>query len=141
MNANKLSHGLVNHRLTKHDRLTNRQHIKLLFEEGSCLKFYPFKVFFIKKEKKHFVCNQMLCAVPKKHFSSVARNRIKRLLKEAYRLHKHILDRSSEMVEIKFVFLIGYVYTGDYHKLSYAVIRKCVTASLYQLRTLLKQGQ
>lgn len=53
-------------------------------------------------------CHQMMATVPKKRFKkAVDRNRVKRLIKESYRLQKHQLVSPPETQKY---WLIAYIY-------------------------------
>lgn len=69
--------------------------------------------------------------VPKRNFkSSVKRNRIKRLLREAYRLHKHEIYSALEPKSVKIVVMI--VYTQK-ELPSYAQLEGKIILSLRRL--------
>ena len=54
-------------------------------------------------------CHQVLISIPKKRFKrAVDRNKLKRRIKEAYRLHKQVLGEEIQ----NFYLLIGYIYVG-----------------------------
>ena len=73
---------------------------------------------------------QVLFSVPKKNIkSAVARNKIKRRLRESYRLQKDILPRESVS------FLIGYVYISK-EEMSFDVINDKLKTSLERLKEL-----
>lgn len=129
-------------KLPKQNRVTSRQHISMLFQEGMSLSRYPFKVFYVKKKSAEFLNHKVLFAVSKKRIrSAVQRNRIKRLLREAYRINKYILDFSSDASGCKFVFLIGYVYNGSREVGDYSVFHRAVVSSLHYLGALLDQDK
>ena len=76
--------------LPKPQRLKSKKAIELLFTEGKSVKSYPVKIFYLPSET--IGNTQATFAVPKRNFkSAVDRNRIKRQLKEVYRLHKQLL--------------------------------------------------
>ena len=76
----------MNNTLGKTERLKSRKLIKKLFEEGISIKNYPFRLVYIATETPPIKSS---FSVPKRNFKkAVDRNRIKRLIKEAYRLEK-----------------------------------------------------
>jgi ribonuclease P protein component len=77
----------------KQEKLKSRKIIKDLFDKGSSFYLYPFKIVFIKiSEVPSPALPQILFSVSKRNFKrAVKRNRIKRLLREAYRLNKQEL--------------------------------------------------
>lgn len=102
-------------RFGKTEKLKRRSHIKTLFSEGKQLKSYPVKLVFhpIAELENH----QLGVAVPKRNFKrAVDRNRMKRLLREAYRLNKSAIGSNKE----KYALMLMYIgkQKMDYHKLS-----------------------
>jgi ribonuclease P protein component len=76
----------MNNTLGKKERLKSQKLIGRLFEEGISIKIFPFRLIYIVTEKPLL---QSSFSVPKRNFKkAVDRNRIKRLIKEAYRLEK-----------------------------------------------------
>lgn len=72
----------------KKEKLKSKKRITQLFEEGKTLKAFPLKLIYLEVKEQDSPI-QAGVAVPKKNFkSAVKRNRIKRLLREAYRLNK-----------------------------------------------------
>ena len=94
----------------KSARLSRKKHIKELFEEGSSFFIFPFKVLYREDPQHLLPSNQVLISVPKKfNKSAVKRNKIKRLIREAYRLNQHILSEASDKK-----YFIAYIYvSGD----------------------------
>jgi len=92
----------------KSERLHSKKLIQELFQRGSFFYSFPFKVLFlpIEEEGPH----QILISVSKRKFKNATdRNLIKRRIKEAYRLNKHILYSNQEAQPSV---AIAYIYTG-----------------------------
>lgn len=83
---------------SKQERLKSRKIIGGLFKEGNSFVAYPLRVVWLPvvhdqvvQEAEEFAASVAI-TVPKKTFkTAVSRNQIKRLVREAYRLHKHEL--------------------------------------------------
>ncbi len=91
----------------KKEKLKSKKLIEKLFEEGKIITRYPIKLVYLKTLLPDDVRVQAGVAVPKKNFKrAVQRNRIKRLLREAYRLNKEIVLNNSDT---NFAFLFLYL--------------------------------
>ena len=83
----------MNQKLTKQERLYKKKEIGFLFDKGRSSFSYPYKVKWHETDMpKNDVPVQILISVSKRGFkNAVSRNKIKRLIKEAYRTQKHLL--------------------------------------------------
>ncbi|WP_422082790.1 ribonuclease P protein component [Ulvibacterium sp.] len=91
----------------KKEKLKSRKLFDALFTKGKAITKYPVKLIYLETELPNDVKIQVGVAVPKKSFkSAVKRNRIKRLLREAYRLNKPMVFNNSEG---NFAFLFLYL--------------------------------
>jgi ribonuclease P protein component len=94
-------------RLRKAERLSSKKLIDLLFTKGSSFKIKPFIVRYIQIPEKETSHHQILVSVSKKNFKlAVHRNRIKRQIREAYRLNKHLIN------DVPNKYAIAYIYAG-----------------------------
>ncbi len=76
----------------KKEKLTSKITIDRLFKTGESRFKYPFRVLFLSADSYTEDFPQILISVSKRNFKrAVDRNRIKRLIREAYRLQKHEL--------------------------------------------------
>jgi len=84
----------MRHTLVKAERLHSRKLIELLFGgKKRALSAYPVRmVMMMRPRAETDVPVQMMVSVSKRHFKrAVKRNRVKRQLREAYRLQKQLL--------------------------------------------------
>lgn len=108
---------MIKKTFSKSERLSTKTLIKELFDKGSSFYFHPFKVLFLPYDDTQV--HQLLISVPKKnHKSAVSRNKLKRRIREAYRLNKQILPPEKKH-------LIAYIYTSK-EILSFAEIEKSI---------------
>ncbi|MCQ2215014.1 MAG: ribonuclease P protein component [Bacteroidales bacterium] len=91
--------------LPKEERICSDKTIDSLFSDGdSCFK-YPLRVVFKPRVEDSVSTSRMLISVPKKRFKhAVDRNRIKRQVREAFRLNKSILSSIGQGTDIAFVY-------------------------------------
>lgn len=74
---------------SKKDKLKSKKAIELLFSEGKAVTAYPLRLIYIEYPFEDGVRFKTGVSVSKKNFKkAVDRNRVKRLLREAYRLNK-----------------------------------------------------
>ncbi|WP_461532573.1 ribonuclease P protein component [Sinomicrobium sp.] len=79
----------------KSEKLKSRKLIGKLFAEGKSISKFPIRLVYISLSQGEGY--QVGVSVSKRNFKkAVSRNRIKRLLREAYRLNKHILEENNE---------------------------------------------
>lgn len=73
----------------KKDKLKSKKLIEKLFLEGRSISVYPLRLVYLKTEHSDDAKIKAGVSVSKRNFrKAVERNRIKRLLREAYRLNK-----------------------------------------------------
>ena len=84
-------------RFPKRQRLKSKKIIEQLFQNGKAINAFPFKLIYLKTSLPEDVPAQVAIVAPKKHFkSAVKRNRIKRVMREAYRLNKGLIFNNME---------------------------------------------
>ncbi len=93
-------------RLPKSERLSSQKQIQALFTEGKSFSTPPFVIRYCKLADQCLPSNQLLVSVSKRNFKrAVDRNRLKRQIREAYRLNKHLLTNMPDK------YAIAYIYT------------------------------
>ena len=116
---------------SKPEHLCGEKRITRLFTQGEAFIAYPLRVVFVIEPIKDSVPSSVLVSVPKKRFKrAVKRNRLKRLMREAYRLNKTLL---IEMLEEKHLQVhIAFNYVSD-DELDFAAVEKKMKLSLQKL--------
>ncbi len=76
----------------KIEKLKSKTTIDLLFSKGASVSKYPLRLVYISGDFGENIPIKMGVSVSKKHFkNAVDRNYFKRVLRETYRLNKHLL--------------------------------------------------
>lgn len=93
----------------KAEKLCSQIQIDKLFSEGKSFTSGNFRLIYLESEASEYAPVQVLIAVPKKQQRfAVHRNRMKRLMRESYRLSKHrLLDKyiiEGKHCDLAFVF-------------------------------------
>jgi ribonuclease P protein component len=111
---------------SKNERLINKVIIDKLFDSGKSFNNYPLKIIWLEL-KGEIPNNQILFTVPKRLFKkAVDRNKLKRLMREAYRKNKSIINQKTSSVGIIVVYL-------DKEKINYKDMNMKIITSLERL--------
>ena len=94
---------------SKIEKLKSRKQIEHLFLKGKSFGFFPLRVFYMVAPVENDFPVKVSVGVSKRHFKkAVDRNRIKRLLREAYRTEKGALHIFLKDKNINIAFFISY---------------------------------
>ena len=94
----------------KEERLNSRKVIQDLYDTGKPFNSKCFRVFWKNASHPETSPAKILISVSKKNFKrAVDRNRIKRLIREAYRKNKKILFDALNTGNKKIVFALSYI--------------------------------
>ena len=86
------------------EKLKSKRLINLIFGTGNTLKAYPILIRYVQNEKR-----QVGVSVSKRNFKkAVDRIRIKRQLREAYRLNKHEINAEQSEFAVMIIFMGRY---------------------------------
>lgn len=130
---------LRSYKFPKSEKVCNIKEISSLFR-GESLFVYPFKIgYTINTESDKTIDTKstirVLCSVGKRYSkSAVKRNLIKRRIREAYRLNRHILSESSDaQISLAFIFV-------SHKEESYEQIEKSMVRALQKVSELAKKS-
>lgn len=102
---------------SKAEKLKSKITIGLLFSEGKSVSKYPLRLVYYQQKKEENQKIKIGVSVSKKYFKkAVDRNYFKRVLRETYRLNKHVL---TDNLKTPYAFMLFY-QTKD--RLSYQEI-------------------
>ncbi|MCL1934672.1 MAG: ribonuclease P protein component [Candidatus Azobacteroides sp.] len=100
------------HTFKKPERISYQREIDRLFEEGNAFISYPLRVVYLEQKPFSGAIVSVLIGVPKKKIKhAVKRNRMKRLIREAYRLNKNALVEYFREKESGL--LIAFLFIGN----------------------------
>lgn len=125
-------------KFTKEERVTGEKRIEALFSKGRSFIAYPFRIVYLETTGQEKVPLSILISVPKKRMkSAVARNRMKRLSREAYRLNKHefFLSDAHEDVHIDMALICVADKPCDYN-----IVEKGMRKALKELNRRMEEG-
>lgn len=103
---------------SKNEKLKSKKLLEKLFTEGKSVTTYPIKLIYLQVNHNGELPVQAGVSVPKRKIKlAVKRNRIKRLLRESYRLQKHLVYKK---LEDKYIFMFIYL---DENEQKYVVLK------------------
>lgn len=112
--------GIKQYGFSKKEKLTGKKRIEGLFKEGSSFYLNAFQIRHLSTPSEDQF-HKILISVPKKNFKrAVDRNLLKRRIREAYRLNKHLID-DCEPLYIGFVYISKQILT--FHEIQDQLIK------------------
>ncbi|CAM3710781.1 ribonuclease P protein component [Pontibacter korlensis] len=109
---------------SKEEHLCSKRLISLLFSKGSSFNLYPLRFVYYTPQDLPPGQTQVLVSVSKRYFKrAVDRNRLKRQMREAYRLNKHMLYQRPDQAPR----LLGILYIGKEKKTFHSIQKKLIS--------------
>ena len=109
---------------SKEEHLCSKRLISLLFSKGSSFNLYPLRFIYLSPQDLPPGHTQVLVSVSKRYFKRATdRNRLKRQMREAYRLNKHLLQSYPEQAPR----LLGILYIGKEKKSFQSIQKKLIS--------------
>jgi ribonuclease P protein component len=121
----------------KKEHLCGEIRINRLFTEGKAFIAYPLRVMYSINKIPSTEAVKTMVTVPKKRFKrAVKRNRIKRLMRESYRLNKHSLYELCNEHNISLQIAFGYVSDTE---ADFVEIQEKMRKALARIETKIKE--
>ncbi len=112
----------MNHTFPKTEKLCGQLHIKQLYATGKHFVVWPLRITYASSEDDS---TQVLIWASKSLFKhAVDRNRLRRQMREAYRLQKHLLGSTQYRIAVNYI---------DRQKQDYATIERAMRKALTRL--------
>ena len=122
----------MNYTFNKKEKLKSQKLIEQLFSQGQSVVAHPMRLVYLKTEFDEAIKIKAGVSVSKRHFKkAVDRNRIKRLMREAYRLQK-----AAYIDNISGQYALMILYIGKDGTDFEIITKKMVTVMLKSFRIL-----
>ena len=95
----------------KEEKLKSRKTIEELFKEGKSFSIFPFRILWNIHDKNSSPLQTGFAVSSKNFKKAVDRNRIKRLMREAYRLQKN--DLQNQLTKQQKYIVVFFIYVGN----------------------------
>lgn len=126
----------VRYTFSKEERLTGKTNIDQLFNDGKSFNVFPFRVFYYVVDTPGGPAARLLIAIPKKKVKhAVDRNRLRRLVREAYRLNRTAFIASLETRSVQLHFAL--IFTGDSTGLTYKEVEAKIISCMAKLEKII----
>lgn len=105
--------------LPKYERICKENDIQTLFDRGAGVSVYPFRVIYLfRRDESRPVTVRILVSVSKKRFHhAFKRNRVKRLMREAWRKNKaplyEICQRDNISADVALVYTATVIHSYE----------------------------
>lgn len=121
--------------LGKKERLKSRKLIGRLYTEGNSVKAFPLRMVYLQTEHRSYFPAQVGVSVPKRNFKKAPdRNRLKRLMRETYRLQKGIV---YDHLDKPHIFMISYLGKEEWkYEDLYVKMEKLLTLFMKEVKNL-----
>ncbi len=117
----------LNYTFKKKERIVQRKVIIDLFKKGKKYKVFPLLAF-INRRPSGIGCNQVLFQIPKKMVGKAyMRNRLRRQLREIYRLQKN-----NFLQRLTYPLYMAFIYIGHLTLPSYRLLERVFLKLLHQ---------
>ena len=138
LDSGVLSLSMVRYTLSKKERLSSLKAIEKLFKDGRSMTKYPIRLVWLNTTTsagRDFPVQVMFSASKKKFSRAVDRNRIKRLLREGYRLYKPTF---YDLLPPDTTWHLSIIYTGNDIQSKEVIQNKIILALGSMLNELIK---
>jgi ribonuclease P protein component len=121
--------------LGKKERLKSRKLIGRLYTEGNSVKAFPLRMVYLQTEHRSGFPAQVGVSVPKRNFKKAPdRNRLKRLMRETYRLQKGIV---YDHLDKPHIFMISYLGKEEWkYEDLYVKMEKLLTLFMKEVKNI-----
>jgi ribonuclease P protein component len=117
--------GTLRNTLGKQERISGTKRLEQLFSSGDSFIAYPLRVVYIRRERGEADASIVVSVSKKKFKRAVKRNRVKRLVRESYRLNKavflNICRQYDTGLDMAFLFLKDKL--PDYKEIENAILK------------------
>jgi len=124
----------------KSEHLCGEKNLTRLFTQGKAFIAYPLRVVYLFEDRKDAdeIAKIVVITSKKRHKKAVDRNRLKRLMREAYRLNKH--DFCVALHETNKQALVAFHYVAD-EKMPFTEVEKKMKQALKKLTDLINNSR